>query len=370
MIRRVDQFLPILVERDAVGSHAVQVAGVLEDMGLDTTLYAGWVAPGTPVKSATFGAWQPDPDAVCLYHLATGSPIVERLLTCGSPLVVNHHNITPPSWFVPWDQELAAQASWGRSQLARLAPAAASGIADSAHNGEELRRAGCDRVDVAPVLLDPARTSPGTAGDPASVEGSAREVRSGDWLFVGRMAPNKGQGHLVRAMAEAVRLGDATTRLHLVGGDSPASYGAAVRGLAVELGVADRVVIHGSVTDDELRDHYRQAGVFLCASEHEGFGVPLVEAMAHGLPVVAVAETAVPETVGDAGLLLPRPDPLELALAAGRVTSDRSLTAALVHRGRRRAAELSMETTRQRFREVMELQLEELASAPRPVETP
>lgn len=359
MIRRVDQFLPILVERDAVGAHAVQVAGVLEDMGLETTLYAGWVAPGTPVRAATFGAWTPDPDAVCLYHLATGSPIVERLLTCGSPLVVNHHNITPPHWFVPWDQELAAQASWGRSQLARLAPVAASAIADSAHNAEEMLRAGCERVDVAPVLLDPARTDPDDHHAPEG--GPAEPERSGDWLFVGRMAPNKGQGHLVRALAEAVRLGDATTSLHLVGGDSPASYGAAIRGLAAELGVADRVVVHGSVTDDELRDHYRGAGVFVCASEHEGFGVPLVEAMAHGLPVVAVAETAVPETVGNAGLLLPRPDPLELALAARRVVTDRALAETLVERGRRRASELSRKTTRTRFAEVVQRQLDELA---------
>ncbi|MGY6500666.1 MAG: glycosyltransferase [Acidimicrobiales bacterium] len=354
MITRVDQFLPVFIERDAVGSHVVEVAGVLAEMGLETTAYAGLVSPEVLVAAERFDRWRPRAGSVCLYHLATGSPIADHLVSCGLPLVIDYHNITPPEWFRPWDPELAVQASWGRSQLARLAPRAVFGIADSTVNAEELHAAGCRDVVVSPVILDPARTS-----DP---DIPAPDSRSSDWLFVGRLAPNKGQVHLVRALAALGRLGDHETRLHLVGGPSPAAYADAVRAVARELGVEDRVVVHGSLDDGRLTELYRSAGVFVCASGHEGFGVPLVEAMAHGLPVVAVRSTAVPETVGNAALLVDEADPLQLALAARRATLDAPLRDALVVRGTRRAAELGRSVTRAQFRDALTTMLEVVGS--------
>lgn len=354
MITRVDQFLPVLIERDAVGGHAVEVAGVLTDMGLATTAYAGLVSPDVSVHAEPFERWRPSPGAISLYHLATGSPIADRLAISGQPLVVDHHNITPPEWFRPWDPELTTQASWGRSQLARLAPLAAFGIADSTVNADDLRRAGCADVIVSPVILDPARTADDAVPPP--------RTRTHDWLFVGRLAPNKGQVVLVRAVATLARLGETDARLHLVGGSSPASYEDAVRRLAVELGVDDRVVIHGSLDDAALVALYRRCGVFVCASGHEGFGVPLIEAMAHGLPVVAVRSTAVPETVGGAALLVDEPDPLQIALAARRATHDTSVRDLLTSRGTARAAAFDRRVTRARFRSALETALEAVAT--------
>jgi len=116
-----------------------------------------------------------------------------------------------------------------------------------------------------------------------------------------------------------------------------------------ELGLSDAVSITGSVSQEELESYYRGVDVFVCASEHEGFCVPLVEAMGHGLPIVAYAATAVPETVGDAGLLLKSKEPLVFAATVHRVVEDKRLRQQFVESGRRRADAFSLSNSRRRF---------------------
>jgi glycosyltransferase involved in cell wall biosynthesis len=96
----------------------------------------------------------------------------------------------------------------------------------------------------------------------------------------------------------------------------------------------------GSLDGDGLTAAYRSADVFVSCSDHEGFGIPLVEAMGHGLPVVAYGAAAVPSTVGDAGIVLPEKSPAMVAAAVHRVLADDRVRAALVAAGRDRLEEL------------------------------
>ena len=121
-------------------------------------------------------------------------------------------------------------------------------------------------------------------------------------MFVGRVAPNKAQHDVVKAFAWYRRVFDAEASLTLVGGVSAGSYWSALERFVDGLGLSGVVRLAGSVSDVELEGLYRSADVFVCLSEHEGFCVPLLEAMAHGVPVVAFGAAAVPETLGDAGL--------------------------------------------------------------------
>ena len=166
------------------------------------------------------------------------------------------------------------------------------------------------------------------------------------WLFVGRLAPNKCQHDLIKALAAYRRLYDPQARLHLVGGSSSNAYRTALEAFVDHLDLGEAVFLHGGVSPGALVAHYRAADVFVCLSEHEGFCVPLLEAVHHRLPVVALAEAAVPETVEGAGVLLPAKEPARVAAAVHRVLGDPDLRAALVVAGTARLADFALERTR------------------------
>jgi L-malate glycosyltransferase len=182
-------------------------------------------------------------------------------------------------------------------------------------------------------------------------------------LFVGRVAPNKAQHDVVKAFAWYRRVFDAEASLTLVGGVSAGSYWSALERFVDGLGLSGVVRLAGSVSDAELEGLYRSADVFVCLSEHEGFCVPLLEAMAHGVPVVAFGAAAVPETLGDAGLVLASKRPGLVAEAVGRVMRDGGLRARLVGAGRRRLEHFSLARTRRTLLDALQPILE-------PVHTP
>ena len=192
-----------------------------------------------------------------------------------------------------------------------------------------------------PVLADYDRV----AADPdPRVDRELREARANggtDILFVGRVVPSKAQHELVKALWAYRCLYDTRARLHIVGGTTSFDYLEAVRGLADDLGLTEAVRITGEVSDASLAAHFGVADVYLSLSVHEGFGVPLLEAMAAGVPVVARGVGAIRETAGTAALLLDSGDPSYVAAALHRACTDESLRSMLVAAGRARLAELT-----------------------------
>jgi glycosyltransferase involved in cell wall biosynthesis len=207
----------------------------------------------------------------------------------------------------------------GRRQLRELAPRAQLGFADSAYNAAELDALGYERTSVVPILFD--RNDLHVDVDAATRDRLERERIDGSstWLFVGQVAPHKAQHDVVKALAMYRRLFDPRARLRLVGFPLSKAYVEAVEHYAADLGLSGAVEIAGSVPDAVLGAYFAASDVYVCLSEHEGFCVPLLEAMHHSLPVVAYAAGAVPETLGSGGLLLSRKDPLTVATAVARV---------------------------------------------------
>ena len=162
-----------------------------------------------------------------------------------------------------------------------------------------------------------------------------------DILFVGRIVPSKAQHELVKALWAYRRLYDAEARLHLVGGTSSFEYTKALQDFVDDLGLSAAVRLPGEVSDEALAAYFEAADVYLSLSAHEGFGVPLVEAMVAGVPVVTRGAGAVADTVADAALVLAAADPSYVAAALHRVCSDEQLRATLTAAGTRRAAALS-----------------------------
>ncbi len=159
------------------------------------------------------------------------------------------------------------------------------------------------------------------------------------------MAPNKCQHDVVGAFAVYRRVFDPSARLTLVGGGTSVQYLRALERLVDELELGESVEILNGVRDVELLAYWAVADVFVCLSEHEGFCVPMLEAMELGVPVVAYAAAAVPETLGGTGVLVEDKDPLTVAMAVDEVCRPGAWRDALVSGGKERAATFSLENT-------------------------
>jgi glycosyltransferase involved in cell wall biosynthesis len=351
-VRAVHQLVPMLVRGDATSQHAIQLREVLQEMGLESEIFASAIDDELHDQGLLIHEL-PDrklPGTVLVYQMSSGSPMVEFAAARKERLWINYHNITPGSTYDGWEPAIAAEQRWGRRQVARLAGRVEIGICDSKYNASELASFGYGRTFVCPVLIDFGRV-----GD--------RSRPSGSWLFVGRIAPHKGQHRLVQTLAAYSKIYGITPRLDLVGSVGSLRYAEAVRGYAEDLGISDLVAIVRGIDDRVLGEYYAKAGVLVSASIHEGFCVPIIEAMHVGVPVVALASAAVPETAGKAALLVDEFDPGVMASVVQRVGEDATLRGRLVEAGRERAVELSLERSRARMREVIERCLDGAATA-------
>ncbi len=339
----VHQFVATLNPHDATGTHTLKLRDALRAAGWRSEIFAEAIHDDLSAlahKHWTYPEHAAEGD-VALYQFTTSSAVAGYLAERGLPLILDFHNFTGPEYFAGWEPASVGRAARAADELALLAPRAVLGLADSSFNERQLRRAGCRRTAVAPVLADYGRVA--APPDPRVAAELARLGAGGgiDVLFVGRVVPSKAQHELVKALWAYRRLYDDRARLHLVGGTSSFEYNKALQSFVHDLGLSAAVRLTGEVSDASLAAHFAAADVYLSLSAHEGFGVPLVEAMVAGVPVVARGAGAVADTVGDAALVLAAADPSYVAAAVHRVCSDERLRAALTGAGRRRAAELS-----------------------------
>lgn len=345
----VHQFVPALLAGDATGGHTLQLRRLLRDHGIASDIYTELIGGGLEGEAFEFNHYsrRHGPHDVLIYQMATASEVADYLYARPEVLVMNYHNVTPASFFRPWDRRTASHQSWGRSQVARLSDRTSLAVVDSAYNEAELIDCGYGSSAVVPILVD-------TAAFPDDIDQArleqleqAKAKGGATWLFVGRVAPNKAQHDLIKALFVYRRLYDQRARLHLVGRPSSPSYSRALDALVAELDLARAVTFTGGVTQAELGAYYASADVLVSASEHEGFCVPLLEAMSHRLPIVAHSAAAVPETVGSAGVLVPGPkSALALAAAVAQVTSDAALSARLVAAGTDRLKDFDLTRSR------------------------
>lgn len=344
----------MLTERDATGAHTLLLQAALRRAGWQSEIFTQVTHPDTADRSIQmeeFPAVASGSD-VLIYQFAVASPIAEFLLGRPEALILDYHNVTPPRFFQGWDQGTVSQLVVAREELSRLCPRVTLGLADSAYNQRDLVAAGCPRTAVLPVLVDLQRCT--DAPDPVVSATLERAAADGvpNWLFIGRLVPSKCQHRLVMALwAHHQLFGPA--RLHLIGSSGCDGYADALVALVDELGMAPWVELVGGAPDPVMAAHLRHADVYVSLSQHEGFGVPLLEAMAAGLPVVALGAGAVPETVEDAALVLRHHDPAYVATAVHRVTADRRVRAHLVEHGSARAGRADLASNLRRAVDVI-----------------
>jgi glycosyltransferase involved in cell wall biosynthesis len=327
-----------LTSGDAVSNDVVGMHDAFLRRGLEARMYAGGADFTEPEVHPVSDIRQflTDPADILIYHYSIGwNPGIELLRELNCRTAIKYHNVTPPEFFVgvsPWHEEKCRA---GREELADIARADCDiYLADSEYNREDLLIEGVaeERCFVVPPFHHIERLQ--------AIEPDMEvldEYRDGltNILMVGRVAPHKGHPMLIDAFAAYHHDYNPQSRLIIVGKEEEAFkiYSERVRGMSAYMLFEDAVVFTGGASDEELKAYYLLASVFAIASEHEGFCVPIIEAMSMKVPVVAYASSAIPATVGGAGLLIAERRPYLMAEAIDRLVRDEALGFALGMKG-------------------------------------
>ncbi len=336
-------FVPMLHRRDAVGEHTRTLRDLLVAEGVPSRVYTELPDPDTVDETRPYRDYERDavPGDVLVYQVATRSAMTRWLAERREPVVLNYHSLTPAPYFARWNNVIARSQEAAVRELGELAPRSALGIGVSAFDAAELRAAGCRATQVVPVANVP---DPPVEPDPVAAATLARRAAAGGpwWLSVGRLAPNKAHHETIAALFVARATSSPQAHLTIVGAPTEPHYAAALRRYAADLGLSAAVEFTTRLTPGELAARYAAADVLVMLSEHEGFGVPLAEAMSQGLPVVAYDAGAVAEVVGDAGVLLGRKGPRAVADAVAGLLADPDRRRSLVVAGRARIEALGL----------------------------
>ena len=353
--RRFIQLLPTAAFGDAVGNDALAIHRIMCEYGPEPEMYAENIDPRYPLKTVRRTSEMPalsDAD-VLIYHASTGTDLNLAIRGMPGKKILIYHNITPPLYFEEYSADAFSLTSYGYAGIRKLGSSVDFCIADSEYNAAELRRMGyrCP-VEVCPILI------PFEDYGKKPDEQVLKKVREDGWtnlLFVGRIAPNKMQEDVIRAFYCYRRRFNGKSRLFLVGsGTGMERYDRRLKEYVKKLGLEDSVFFTGHISFAGILAYYQAADVFVCMSEHEGFCVPLLEAMYFEKPIVAYRAAAVPETLGRGGILLDRKDPEFAARAIHRLLGDEALKSAVRAAQKERLKDYAYETVRNRFLDILD----------------
>ena len=346
LVSGIHHFVPVLHRGDAVGRHTLRLRDATRRRGVRSEIFVDTVDDETADETVPVLSYpdRAEPGDVVVYQFATASAMAPWLAGRPETLVVNYHNVTPPELMAPWDNHLALGQLRAQGDLRLLAPRTALAVADSVYNEAHLAAAGFART----AVISPSAALHAAVTAAAGARGR-RAARGTRWLAVGRVSPNKALESTVAALAVARAHGDPGATLQLIGKPATDSYVAALHRYVAELGLATAVEFAGHASDATVAAAYASADVLVVTSEHEGFCVPVVEAMAAGVPVVAFDQGAVPEVLGGAGVLVSDKDPYALAAAIAALLRDARRRDDLVAAGRQRLAALDLDTAADRF---------------------
>jgi glycosyltransferase involved in cell wall biosynthesis len=336
----VNQWVPAAHIGDAVGDSARRMRTLLRSLGHTSELYAIQIDDELLDDVRPFD----DPDAargdITILHYAISSPMTEAFASIPHRRVLHYHNVTPAEFFASYDAALFRLATRSREELRSLIGSVDLALGVSEFNRMELAQIGFPNTGVLPIPVDTARVT-------ARAHRPALEAVLDDglvnFLYVGRIAPNKKIEDHIRLAALYSQYVDTEARFIFVGRcDVVPRYYSMVRALVAHHGLRrDRVIFTGAVPDEELAIYYQRAAVYISLSEHEGFCVPLVEAMAADIPVMAYAAAAVPDTLAGAGVQF-APKDLEFAAELlGELTFNDDLRTRVIARQRERLRDFS-----------------------------
>jgi L-malate glycosyltransferase len=319
----IHQVLATLGYGDAIGHEVLGIQRVLRSAGYESEIFVETADQRLEPLTRDYRELVDfsHPDNLLFHHFSLGSRASRTAYAVPDRMALIYHNITPPEYFVGVHRTLARQCFRGRRELHAYIERCEIALGDSEFNRQDLEALGFPRTDVLPVVPDFSHLD----GDPDWILARDFDDEWTNILFVGRVIANKKIEDLIRFFHAYHTFYNHRSRLLIVGAQSGFErYLASLQQLVATLG-AGNVHFIGHVSDAELVAFYEVADLFLCASEHEGFCVPLVEAFYKQVPVLAFAATAVPATMDGAGVLYAEKDPVHVATLMEGILSDPGL---------------------------------------------
>lgn len=367
---RIFQIVTSLAFGDAVGNDALAIDRLLRENGYETGIYCR--TRDERIKNPSVHLLNEMPklskEDVILFHYYGYSEIADDVIMLKCRVILIYHNITPPEYFRPYDYSTYRLCSDGRKQLARFAMISSDSscraidayqpyavIADSEYNKKDLLEIGYScPIEVCPILI-PFEDYEKKPNEDIINEfaRTKEEIESGtgtvNVVFVGRIAPNKRHEDIIHTFSWYKENLNMNCRLILAGGTAAASYQNSLKDYCEELGITESVIFTEKVPFADILAYYSIADVFLCMSTHEGFCVPLTEAMYFHTPIIARNASAIPDTLGDSGLLVDDNDPVTASMLIDKVIINKNFRESIIASQDRRLQDFSYENVGKQF---------------------
>lgn len=319
---KIHQFATSLTYGDAISDEMFEIQSVLREKGFESEIFVRFFDPCMAKFMHDYREYKKfsSPDNVVIFHFSIGSPVSKMVFRIPDKKIMIYHNITPHDFFLDYHRILTRECYKGRLEIKLFTDKVDLALGDSDFNRRELEDVGYPETGVLPLLLNYSKFDK----EDDSVTHQIYSNGKFTILFVGRVIPNKKFEDVIKVFTFYKKHFNKESQLILAGDyRGQERYYSALCCLIDNLGVED-VFFTGHIDFPELAALFKIADVYLSMSEHEGFGVPLLEAFYNRIPVVAYAAGAVEETMNSGGILLHEKDFLKSAVVLNILEKDKS----------------------------------------------
>ena len=325
---KIHQFSTSLTYGDAISDEMLEIQSILREEGHESEIFVRFFEPRMAKFMRDFREYRKlsSPDNIVIFHFSIGSPVSKMIFRIPDKKIMIYHNITPHHFFLDYHRILTRECYKGRLEIKLFADRVNLALGDSEFNRKELEEVGYPTTGVLPLLLNFSKFD---GEDDPLVH---RIFRNGKKtvLFVGRIIPNKKVEDVIKTFAVYQKYFRSDSQLILAGDyRGMERYHGVLLDLVGRLGVKD-VHFTGHIRLSSLAAFFKVSDVYLSMSEHEGFGVPLLEAFYNRLPVVAFDAGAVAETMNGGGVLLHKKEFEKTAAFLGRLDFDMQLRQSII----------------------------------------
>lgn len=315
----------------SVADYALALQDALRTWGYESTIFASDVDPGLKDRVRPFHTHRPKPNQLLMLHYALANEASDWAKKQQAPLIFCYHNVTPAHFFTGVGGTIAHASERGKAELAQFQPQTRLALAYSQFSAADLQAANFQNIQVVPLLM--SQNLQEVTPDP-----SIQRRHATNLLFVGRISPNKKCEDLIKILHQYRQI-EPDAHLYIVGARRYMPvYAEWLAEFVAELGLQEAITFTGHVSLAELAAYYRMADVYISMSEHEGFGIPLVESMRFDLPVIAYDCTAVPEVLGGSGVLIKQKRFDIIAELIHQIQTDDELRQQIIYQQRQQAA--------------------------------
>tara|TARA_B100000315_G_scaffold212472_1_gene209862 strand:- start:5570 stop:6634 length:1065 start_codon:yes stop_codon:yes gene_type:complete len=348
----IHQFLPNFHFGDAIGNHTLEIQRILKKSGYKSNIYVEACDSRMSKLCNNYRKHKKVSSSknVIIFHYSIHSDIFDYVRNASDKKIMIYHNITPHRFFKHFDNHLYFLTKRGREVLESYRNVPEVTFAVSEYNAEELRRLGFRKVRVLPIIVDFNQFK----SSPNQFVLSKYDNGFKNIIFVGRITPSKKHEDIIKSFFFYKRYINDKSRLFLVGSYSGMEeYYESLKRLIDDLNICD-VIFTGKVKCDELITYYKLSDIFLCMSEHEGFCVPLLEAMYFDIPIIAYSSTGIPYTLGESGILLKEKNYLEIAELIDLVISDKVIRDKIISNQKNKLSQFETDKVADKFIEYIE----------------